>query len=75
MKDTIKYVGLDVSKEKIAVAIAEEGRENPRRLTALPRKASHPPQPQPTAQTSKLCLQEKGAILKYKPSSLNSISN
>lgn len=25
MKDTIKYVGLDVSKEKIAVAIAEEG--------------------------------------------------
>ncbi len=30
MKDTIKYVGLDVSKEKIAVAIADEGRENPR---------------------------------------------
>lgn len=30
MKDTIKYVGLDVSKEKIAVAIAEEGREEPR---------------------------------------------
>ncbi len=30
MKDTIKYVGLDVSKEKIAVAIAEEGREAPR---------------------------------------------
>ena len=29
MKDTIKYVGLDVSKEKIAVAIAEEGRESP----------------------------------------------
>ncbi|WP_275950868.1 hypothetical protein [Cytobacillus citreus] len=26
MKDTIKYVGLDVSKEKIAVSIAEEGR-------------------------------------------------
>jgi hypothetical protein len=24
MKDTIKYVGLDVSKEKIAVAIIEE---------------------------------------------------
>ncbi|WP_345244492.1 IS110 family transposase [Pontibacillus salipaludis] len=30
MKDTIKYVGLDVSKQKIAVAIAEEGREEPR---------------------------------------------
>jgi transposase len=30
MKDTIKYVGLDVSKEKIAVAIADEGREAPR---------------------------------------------
>ncbi|WP_273130450.1 IS110 family transposase [Metabacillus sp. HB246100] len=30
MKDTIKYVGLDVSKEKIAVAIADEGREEPR---------------------------------------------
>ncbi|PMC33658.1 IS110 family transposase [Bacillus sp. UMB0899] len=30
MKDTIKFVGLDVSKEKIAVAIAEEGREEPR---------------------------------------------
>jgi transposase len=32
MKDTIKYVGLDVSKEKIAVAIADEGREEPRYL-------------------------------------------
>lgn len=30
MKDTTKFVGLDVSKEKIAVAIAEEGREEPR---------------------------------------------
>jgi transposase len=30
MKDTTKYVGLDVSKEKIAVAIADEGREEPR---------------------------------------------
>jgi transposase len=30
MKDAMKYVGLDVSKEKIAVAIAEEGREAPR---------------------------------------------
>jgi len=27
MQDTIKYVGLDVSKEKIAVAIADEGRD------------------------------------------------
>ena len=30
MKDTTKYVGLDVSKEKIAVAIADEGRDEPR---------------------------------------------
>jgi hypothetical protein len=30
MKSIQKYVGLDVSKEKIAVAIAEEGREVPR---------------------------------------------
>ena len=30
MKDNTKYVGLDVSKEKIAVAIADEGREAPR---------------------------------------------
>jgi len=36
MKDTIKYVGLDVSKEKIAVAIAEEGREEPRYFGMLP---------------------------------------
>jgi len=27
MQDTIKYVGLDVSKEKNAVAIADEGRD------------------------------------------------
>jgi hypothetical protein len=27
--DTIKYVGLDVSKEKIAVAIADKGRDGP----------------------------------------------
>jgi hypothetical protein len=27
MKSVIKYVGLDVSKEKIAVAVANEGRE------------------------------------------------
>ncbi|GIN84805.1 IS110 family transposase [Heyndrickxia sporothermodurans] len=32
MKDIIKYVGLDVSKEKIAVAIADEGRDEPRYL-------------------------------------------
>jgi transposase len=32
MKDTTKYVGLDVSKEKVAVAIAEEGRDQPRYL-------------------------------------------
>lgn len=36
MKDTIKYVGLDVSKEKIAVAIAEEGREESRYWGMLP---------------------------------------
>ena len=36
MKDTIKYVGLDVSKEKIAVAIADEGREEPRYWGVIP---------------------------------------
>ena len=36
MKDTLKYVGLDVSKEKIAVAIAEEGREEPRYFGMIP---------------------------------------
>ena len=30
MKDTTKYVGLDVSKKKMAVAIAESGRGEPR---------------------------------------------
>jgi transposase len=30
MKDTIKYIGLDVSKEKIAVAVADDGRGEPR---------------------------------------------
>jgi transposase len=30
MKDITKYVGLDVSKDKIAVAIADAGREKPR---------------------------------------------
>jgi transposase len=36
MKDTIKFVGLDVSKEKIAVAIAEEGRGEPRYFGMIP---------------------------------------
>ncbi|MGP4070912.1 IS110 family transposase [Halobacillus sp. B29] len=36
MKSTLKYVGLDVSKEKIAVAIAEEGREKPRYWGVIP---------------------------------------
>jgi hypothetical protein len=35
MKDTIKYVGLNVSKEKIAVAIANEGRGEPREDEAI----------------------------------------
>ncbi|AZB42459.1 IS110 family transposase [Bacillus sp. FJAT-42376] len=36
MQDTIKYVGLDVSKENIAVAVAEEGREAPRYWGVIP---------------------------------------
>ncbi|QTC39916.1 IS110 family transposase [Bacillus sp. V3] len=40
MKDTIKYVGLDVSKEKIAVAIAEEGRQEPRYWGMIPHTSS-----------------------------------
>lgn len=36
MKDITKYVGLDVSKEKIAVAIADEGREAPRYWGVIP---------------------------------------
>ncbi|PWA12725.1 IS110 family transposase [Pueribacillus theae] len=36
MKDTIKYVGLDVSKEKIAVAVADEGRGIPRYVGMIP---------------------------------------
>jgi transposase len=36
MKDTVKYVGLDVSKEKIAVAIADEGRNAPRYWGIIP---------------------------------------
>lgn len=39
MKDTIKYIGLDVSKEKIAVAIAEEGRGEPRYWGMIPNTA------------------------------------
>ncbi|WP_139785620.1 IS110 family transposase [Cytobacillus gottheilii] len=38
MQDTIKYIGLDVSKEKIAVAIAEEGRGEPRYYGMIPHK-------------------------------------
>lgn len=36
MKSTLKYVGLDVSKEKISVAIADEGREKPRHWGYIP---------------------------------------
>lgn len=36
MKNTLKYVGLDVSKEKVAVAIADEGREKPRYWGMIP---------------------------------------
>lgn len=36
MKDNTKYVGLDVSKEKIAVAIAEAGRDVPRYWGMIP---------------------------------------
>ncbi|MBS4174395.1 IS110 family transposase [Bacillus sp. FJAT-49736] len=36
MKDNTKYVGLDVSKEKIAVAIADEGRGEPRYYGMIP---------------------------------------
>ncbi|MEI3600276.1 MULTISPECIES: IS110 family transposase [unclassified Oceanobacillus] len=36
MKNTTKYVGLDVSKEEIAVAIANEGREKPRYYGMIP---------------------------------------
>jgi transposase len=39
MKDTLKYVGLDVSKEKIAVAIADEGRDEPRYWGMIPNTA------------------------------------
>lgn len=36
MNDNTKYVGLDVSKEKIAVAIADEGRGKPRFYGMIP---------------------------------------
>lgn len=36
MKDNTKFVGLDVSKEKIAVAIADQGREKPRYYGMIP---------------------------------------
>lgn len=36
MNNTTKYVGLDVSKDKIAVAIADEGREEPRYWGMIP---------------------------------------
>lgn len=36
MHDSTKFVGLDVSKEKIAVAIAEQGREKPRYFGLIP---------------------------------------
>ncbi|NGM84798.1 IS110 family transposase [Paenibacillus sp. 7124] len=38
MKCTIKYVGMDVSKESIAIAIAESGREEPRFWGTIPHK-------------------------------------
>jgi transposase len=36
MKTIIKFVGLDVSKEKIAVAVADEGRKDPRFVGMIP---------------------------------------
>lgn len=36
MNDNTKYVGLDVSKEKIAVAVADEGRSKPRYIGMIP---------------------------------------
>uniref|UniRef100_UPI0003658D84 IS110 family transposase n=1 Tax=Paenibacillus ginsengihumi TaxID=431596 RepID=UPI0003658D84 len=38
MKYATKFIGLDVSKEKIAVAVADSGREAPRYLGAIPHK-------------------------------------
>lgn len=39
MQSTTKFIGLDVSKEKIAVAIAEAGREEPRWYGTIPHTA------------------------------------
>ncbi|GED15401.1 hypothetical protein [Aneurinibacillus migulanus] len=36
MKDIIKYISLDISKESIAVAIADSGREAPRFYGMIP---------------------------------------
>ncbi|WP_235499255.1 hypothetical protein [Aneurinibacillus migulanus] len=36
MKDITKYIGLDISKESIAVAIADSGREAPRFYGMIP---------------------------------------
>jgi transposase len=36
MSITTKYVGLDVSKEKMVVAVADEGRDTPRYLGSFP---------------------------------------
>ena len=36
MKSITKFVGLDVSKEKIAVAVADEGRGEPRFIGMFP---------------------------------------
>ncbi|WP_258171232.1 transposase [Paenibacillus sp. R14(2021)] len=38
MNSTTKYIGMDVSKETIAVAIAESGREEPRFWGTIPHK-------------------------------------
>ena len=38
MQNTLKYVGLDVSKEKIVVAVADAGREAPRFWGTIPHK-------------------------------------
>ncbi|SMF74520.1 hypothetical protein SAMN05661091_1089 [Paenibacillus uliginis N3/975] len=41
MKDTIKYVGLDVSKENIAVSVAAPSREGARYLGTIPHNEYH----------------------------------
>ncbi|WP_258171233.1 hypothetical protein [Paenibacillus sp. R14(2021)] len=38
MNNATKYIGMDVSKETIAVAIAESGREEPRFWGIIPHK-------------------------------------